>query len=73
MPDTSETPAPFAADPSAHPWRRYVALGDSFTEGVGDPEPSLPNVCADGPIASPKCSARRWTTSPTPTSRCEDG
>lgn len=43
MPDTSETPAPFAADPSAHPWRRYVALGDSFTEGVGDPEPSLPN------------------------------
>src|SRR3954468_5233885 len=22
-----------------HPWRRYVALGDSFTEGVGDPEP----------------------------------
>lgn len=21
------------------PWRRYVALGDSFTEGVGDPEP----------------------------------
>ncbi|MET4622805.1 lysophospholipase L1-like esterase [Arthrobacter sp. 2762] len=22
-----------------HPWSRYVALGDSFTEGVGDPEP----------------------------------
>ncbi|MEH0108650.1 SGNH/GDSL hydrolase family protein [Tersicoccus sp. MR15.9] len=22
---------------------RYVALGDSFTEGVGDPDPSLPN------------------------------
>ncbi|PPF85538.1 SGNH hydrolase [Subtercola sp. Z020] len=22
-----------------HPWRRYVALGDSFTEGIGDPEP----------------------------------
>ena len=21
-----------------HPWRRYVALGDSFTEGIGDPE-----------------------------------
>ncbi|MFB2582660.1 SGNH/GDSL hydrolase family protein [Herbiconiux sp. P15] len=21
-----------------HPWRRYVALGDSFTEGLGDPE-----------------------------------
>ncbi|MDQ4503377.1 SGNH/GDSL hydrolase family protein [Sinomonas sp. ASV322] len=23
--------------------RRYVALGDSFTEGVGDPHPGLPN------------------------------
>jgi lysophospholipase L1-like esterase len=23
-----------------HPWSRYVALGDSFTEGVGDPEPA---------------------------------
>jgi lysophospholipase L1-like esterase len=22
-----------------HPWRRYVAIGDSFTEGIGDPEP----------------------------------
>lgn len=26
-----------------HPWRRYVALGDSFTEGVGDPDPTAPN------------------------------
>ncbi|MWB98437.1 SGNH/GDSL hydrolase family protein [Agromyces seonyuensis] len=26
-----------------HPWSRYVAIGDSFTEGVGDPEPGLPN------------------------------
>ena len=26
----------------AHPWRRYVALGDSFTEGIGDPEPASP-------------------------------
>jgi lysophospholipase L1-like esterase len=25
-----------------HPWRRYVALGDSFTEGIGDPEPNSP-------------------------------
>lgn len=23
-----------------HPWRRYIALGDSFTEGVGDPDPA---------------------------------
>lgn len=26
-----------------HPFTRYVALGDSFTEGVGDEEPNLPN------------------------------
>lgn len=25
-----------------HPWSRYVAMGDSFTEGIGDPEPGLP-------------------------------
>ena len=25
-----------------HPWSRYVALGDSFTEGVGDPESRSP-------------------------------
>lgn len=24
---------------SQHPWHRFVALGDSYTEGVGDPEP----------------------------------
>lgn len=24
------------------PWRRYVAIGDSFTEGVGDPDPASP-------------------------------
>ncbi|SEJ48222.1 Lysophospholipase L1 [Arthrobacter sp. yr096] len=30
----------FGAGP--HPWSRYVALGDSFTEGVGDPEPRSP-------------------------------
>ena len=24
-------------------FQRYVALGDSFTEGVGDPDPSRPN------------------------------
>jgi lysophospholipase L1-like esterase len=27
---------------SAHSWHRYVALGDSFTEGIGDPEPASP-------------------------------
>jgi lysophospholipase L1-like esterase len=27
-----------------HSYRRYVALGDSFTEGVGDPAPDRPNA-----------------------------
>ena len=27
---------------SRHPWQRYVALGDSFTEGIGDPDPDQP-------------------------------
>jgi lysophospholipase L1-like esterase len=25
-----------------HPWTRFVAIGDSFTEGIGDPEPASP-------------------------------
>jgi lysophospholipase L1-like esterase len=25
-----------------HPWSRYVAIGDSFTEGIGDPEARSP-------------------------------
>ncbi len=25
-----------------HPWSRYVAIGDSFTEGLGDPDPGAP-------------------------------
>jgi len=25
-----------------HPWSRYVAIGDSFTEGIGDPEERAP-------------------------------
>ncbi|RWZ51786.1 SGNH/GDSL hydrolase family protein [Labedella phragmitis] len=29
-------------DERLHPWSRYVALGDSFTEGIGDPEPNAP-------------------------------
>ena len=28
--------------PQQHPWTRYVAIGDSFTEGIGDPEPASP-------------------------------
>ena len=41
-----------------HPWSRYVALGDSFTEGIGDPEPAVPAGTAAGPTASRRCSAR---------------
>ena len=33
---------PYFENPQPHPWRRMVALGDSFTEGIGDPEPDLP-------------------------------
>lgn len=30
---------PLGGDSGRHPWRRFVALGDSYTEGIGDPEP----------------------------------
>ncbi|KQZ24836.1 MULTISPECIES: SGNH/GDSL hydrolase family protein [unclassified Microbacterium] len=31
-------------NPSPHPWRRFVAVGDSFTEGIGDPYPDVPGM-----------------------------
>lgn len=40
-PDSSRIPA--VPDESAHPWRRFVAIGDSFTEGIGDPDPASPD------------------------------
>ncbi len=33
---------PEATNVGPHPWRRFVALGDSFTEGIGDSEPASP-------------------------------
>lgn len=36
---SDEHSAPGADNAQPHPWRRFVALGDSFTEGVGDPSP----------------------------------
>ena len=27
-----------------HPWPRYVAIGDSFTEGMSDPDPTRPDA-----------------------------
>lgn len=43
MPPRDDHLSPFVANPEPHPWRRWVAIGDSFTEGVGDPEPTAPN------------------------------
>ena len=37
------TPGGSGKGQAPHPWSRYVALGDSFTEGVGDPEERSPN------------------------------
>lgn len=34
--------APDAGTSPHHPWTRYVALGDSFTEGIGDPDETRP-------------------------------
>ncbi|GGH35105.1 SGNH/GDSL hydrolase family protein [Microbacterium album] len=40
---TAEIPrSPFVPNEGPHPWRRFVAIGDSFTEGIGDPEPGSP-------------------------------
>jgi lysophospholipase L1-like esterase len=38
MPDTTENPRR-TDNAGPHPWRRFVAIGDSFTEGIGDPIP----------------------------------
>jgi lysophospholipase L1-like esterase len=40
-PDPNRTP--YVPNEAPHPWHRYVAIGDSFTEGIGDPEPELPD------------------------------
>lgn len=37
-----EPHAPLVPNDLSHPWRRLVSVGDSFTEGVGDPEPGAP-------------------------------
>ncbi|HET7305045.1 MAG TPA: SGNH/GDSL hydrolase family protein [Segeticoccus sp.] len=37
-------PVPGDADATAHRWHRYVALGDSFTEGMSDPDPARPDA-----------------------------
>ncbi|MDL9979853.1 SGNH/GDSL hydrolase family protein [Microbacterium candidum] len=43
MSTTDAHRTPYIPNDGPHPWRRYVAIGDSFTEGVGDPEPQAEN------------------------------
>lgn len=40
--DAENPRSPRVQNAETHPWRRYVAIGDSFTEGIGDPEPGSP-------------------------------
>ncbi|MFS0867606.1 SGNH/GDSL hydrolase family protein [Microbacterium sp. 179-B 1A2 NHS] len=40
--EPEEARTSYAVNPAVHPWRRMVAIGDSFTEGIGDPAPSRP-------------------------------
>ncbi|WP_442860539.1 SGNH/GDSL hydrolase family protein [Arthrobacter sp. zg-Y820] len=42
MNDPGTDPLSVAEADSPHPWHRFVALGDSFTEGIGDPNPDSP-------------------------------
>ncbi|MEV8268155.1 SGNH/GDSL hydrolase family protein [Microbacterium sp. NPDC076911] len=42
MSEFDENRSPYVPNAQPHPWRRYVAVGDSFTEGIGDPDPSSP-------------------------------
>ncbi|MBN8206086.1 SGNH/GDSL hydrolase family protein [Microbacterium esteraromaticum] len=39
MTDRDSSRTPYVANEGPHPWRRFVAVGDSFTEGIGDPDP----------------------------------
>ncbi|MGW8483685.1 SGNH/GDSL hydrolase family protein [Microbacterium sp. NPDC055903] len=42
MADQESSRTPFVPNEGMHPWRRFVAVGDSFTEGIGDPDPAVP-------------------------------
>src|SRR6478752_7269491 len=42
MSNSEDPRSPFVTNDGPHPWRRYVAIGDSFTEGIGDPDPDAP-------------------------------
>ncbi|GAB3599111.1 SGNH/GDSL hydrolase family protein [Microbacterium tumbae] len=42
MADQESSRTPFVPNEGPHPWHRFVAVGDSFTEGIGDPDPAAP-------------------------------
>lgn len=42
MADQDAARTPFVENQGPHPWRRFVAVGDSFTEGIGDPDDAAP-------------------------------
>lgn len=42
LPVQAPVPELIADSLPPHPWRRFVAVGDSFTEGLDDPEPRSP-------------------------------
>ena len=41
--NNDDTLNPFVENEDHHPWRRYVAMGDSFSEGVGDDDELSPH------------------------------
>lgn len=41
-PGPDENRTPYVPNATVHPWRRMVSIGDSFTEGIGDPYPDRP-------------------------------
>lgn len=43
MSGQAEPRTPHVDNDGPHPWRRFVAVGDSFTEGIGDPDPNVPD------------------------------
>lgn len=42
MVDPESSRTPYQPNEVTHPWRRFIAIGDSFTEGIGDPDPRVP-------------------------------
>ncbi len=52
MADAHDVKTPHVPNDGDHPWRRFVAVGDSFTEGIGDPLPA--------PAAGGDASHRGW-------------